>query len=346
VCGSSNFTSAGLGIGSTKNLEANLAYFANFDRSPDVFQACDEAWLSGEPISGELILDPPPETGEDGPSADDLLLPSAFGSAIFIGEKDGMKWIEFTLNGVPPPGWRAHPEDAPDIFLDESIWQAHGAERSLRLNWPTDRPPAGFRITWRDSAGAAWWPVNVRDGSSLPPPAELADLPLEVLIEILTSAKPLYLAMARWLNRKKSGGQIDEAVLLDPHQRVDTSTFLLQRTRRVSWALAALRSRLDRPVASDEALEWRLRGPVGVQAIMRAISKEARSSEERAFLLAELMLELGRVRPTETPGGLGAPKIRAALKIIINEIKILLDAESLSDAPALRTYLSNATAAV
>src|SRR5439155_4437560 len=119
---------------------------------------------------------------------------------------------------------------------------------------------------------------------------------------------------------------------------VDTSTFLLQRTRRVSWALAALRSRLDRPVASQEALEWRLRGPVGVQAIMRAISKEARSSEERAFLLAELMLELGRVRPTETPGGLTPSKIRAALKTIINEIKVMLDAESLPDAPALRTY--------
>jgi hypothetical protein len=346
VCGSSNFTSAGLGIGSTKNLEANLAYFANFNRNPDVFQACDEAWLSGEPISGELILDPPPETGEDGPAANDLLLPNAFGSAIFVGEKDGTKWIEFTLNGVPPQGWCAHPEDAPDIFLDESIWRAHDVQQSLRLSWPANRPPTGFRITWRDSAGAAWWPVNVRDGNSLPPPAELADLPLDVLIEILTSAKPLYLAMARWLNRKASAAQSNEAVLLDPHQRVDTSTFLLQRTRRVSWALAALRSRLDRPVASDEALEWRLRGPVGVQAIMRAISKEARSSEERAFLLAELMLELGRVRPNEMPGGLAASKIRAALRTIIAEIKVMLDAELLSDAPALRTYLNNATAAV
>jgi len=93
-------------------------------------------------------------------------------------------------------------------------------------------------------------------------------------------------------------------------------------------------------------LEWRLRGPVGVQAVMHAISKEARRSDERAFLLAELMLELGRVRPTEIPGGLAASKIRAALKIIINEIKAMLDAESLPDVPGLRRYLDNATAAV
>jgi hypothetical protein len=79
---------------------------------------------------------------------------------------------------------------------------------------------------------------------------------------------------------------------------------------------------------------------------MRAISKEARGSEERAFLLAELMLELGRVRPSEMPGGLAAAKIRAALKTIIKQIKVMLDAESLPDAPALRTYLDNATAAV
>src|SRR5205823_11691325 len=118
-----------------------------------------------------------------------------------------------------------------------------------------------------------------------PPPAELGDLPLHVLIEILTSAKPLHLALQRWLSRQKGAGVDSPQLLLDPHERVDTSTFLLQRARRVSWAFDALRKRLERPAASREALDWRLRGPVGVQAISRAISKEARSAEERAFLL-------------------------------------------------------------
>ena len=133
-------------------------------------------------------------------------------------------------------------------------------------------------------------------------------------------------------------------MLLDPHERVDTSTFLLQRTRRVSWALDALRTRLERPVASGEALDWRLRGPVGVQAISRAIVKEARSAEERAFLLAELMLELARVRPSEIPGGLPLAKIKAGLREMIAELRALLAVESLPNDPAFRAYLEAASA--
>src|SRR5204862_155829 len=80
----------------------------------------------------------------------------------------------------------------------------------------------------------------------LPPPAELGDLPLHVLIEILTSAKPLHLALQRCLSRQKGAGVDSPQLLLDPHERVDTSTFLIQRARRVSWAFDALRKRLER----------------------------------------------------------------------------------------------------
>jgi hypothetical protein len=185
--------------------------------------------------------------------------------------------------------------------------------------------------------------VNVRDGASLPPPAELSDLPLEVLIEILTSAKPLHLALQRWLSRQRNTGAQGPELLIDPHERVDTSTFLLQRTRRVSWALDALRTRLERPAASGEALDWRLRGPVGVQAISRAIVKEARSAEERAFLLAELMLELARVRPSEIPGGLRSSEIKAQLNAMIAELRALLADETLPSDPTFRSYLKAAS---
>jgi hypothetical protein len=345
ICGSSNFTSAGLGIGSTANLEANLAYQANFERNREAFDACDEAWLKGVPIEGEIRLDPPPDTGEDSPTPDDLLLPAAFGSAFFIRDQDESMWVELSFNGVPAARWRARVEDTNEIFVDESTWKAQGSPQSWRVNWPSPRPPAGFKITWGNSAGAAWWPVNIRDAKSLPPPAELTDLPLEMLIEILTSAKPLYLVLARWLARKASRVNDVQPILLDPHERVETSTFLLQRTRRVSWALSALRSRLERPVASMESLEWRLRGPVGIEAVKRAIQKEAREGEERAFLLTELMLEIGRVRPQELPGGLPASKVRSELKTVINEIKALLNHEGLPGSPPFRKYLENAIAA-
>lgn len=345
VCGSSNFTSAGLGIGATRNLEANLAYAVNFQRDKEASRACDEAWLKSEPPPGEPRLIPAPDNGEDSATAGEPLLPVAFGSATFAREADDRAWIDFTFHGAPPPGWQALPEDDATVFLDEATWSGRGQPATLRLPWASNRPPAGFRVIRPGIEGAAWWPVNVRDGASLPPPAELSDLPLEVLIEILTSAKPLHLALQRWLRRQKGVGADGPDVLLDPHERVDTSTFLFQRTRRVSWALNALRNRLERPVASGEALDWRLRGPVGVQAISRAIVKEARSAEERAFLLAELMLELARVRPSEITGGLRSAEIKAGLREMIAELRALLAVESFPNDPAFRAYLEAASTA-
>jgi hypothetical protein len=343
VCGSSNFTSPGLGIGATRNLEANLAYAVNFRRDKEATRACNEAWLKHEPPPGEPLLIPAPDNGEDSATTGEPLLPSAFGSATFARELDGGTWVDFTFHGTPPTGWQALPDDDAAVFLNETIWGGHGRPATLRLAWTSNRPPAGFRIIRPGVEGAAWWPVNARDGASLPPPAELSGLPLEVLIEILTSAKPLHLALQRWLTRQRGAAANGHQVLLDPHERVDTSTFLLQRTRRVSWALAALRTRLERPVASCEALDWRLHGPVGVQAFSRAIVKEARSAEERAFLLAELMLELARVRPSEISGGLRSSEISAGLREMIAEIRALLAAESLPNDPAFRSYLEAAS---
>ena len=344
VCGSSNFTSAGLGIGATRNLEANLTYVVNVQRDKEATRACNEAWLKHEPPPGEPMLIPAPDNGEDSATAGEPLLAAAFGSATFAREPDGGAWLDFIFHGTPPTGWQALPEDDATVFLDETIWVGRERPATLRRAWASNRPPAGFRIIRPGVEGAAWWPVNVRDCASLPPPAELSDLPLEVLIEILTSAKPLHLAVQRWLTRQKGHGTGGPEVLLDPHERVDTSTFLLQRTRRVSWALDALRTRLERPVASGEALDWRLRGPVGVQAISRAIVKEARSSEERAFLLAELMLELARVRPSEISGGLRSSEVKAGLREMIAELRALLAVESLPNDPAFRSYLEAASA--
>ena len=110
---------------------------------------------------------------------------------------------------------------------------------------------------------------------------------------------------------------------MDPHKRVDTSGFLLQRTRRVSAALNALRERLQRPVASEQVLQWRLRGPVGVHALAEAISRAAKSPIERGFLLAELCLELRRVIPQEMPGSLAATTIVAAIRELMDELRHL-----------------------
>jgi hypothetical protein len=188
---------------------------------------------------------------------------------------------------------------------------------------------------------AAWWPVNVVDGDALPPPDALKDLPLEVLIDILTSAKPLHEVLKRWTKQQAKGGLSNEGLSLDPHKRIDTSAFLLQRTRRVSWALAALRQRLEQPVVSEQSLAWRLRGPVGVLAFAQAIGKDASSeprAAERCFLLTELCAELARARPQEAPGSLPAAHVRASLRELIHEIRAGISTEALAGEPAWAAY--------
>jgi hypothetical protein len=159
--------------------------------------------------------------------------------------------------------------------------------------------------------------VNVASSKDLPPPEELKDLPLDVLIDILTSARPLHEALRSYLKRKNilsKDGSTESVFVVDPHKRVDTSGFLLQRTRRFSLALTGLRSRLERPVPTEECLQWRIYGPVGVIAIATALDSKDRSNDEKSFLIAELALELLRVEPQTNPGGISAQKIRDELK--------------------------------
>jgi hypothetical protein len=225
-----------------------------------------------------------------------------------------------------------------------------GREVEISIDWPEDRPPSGFDVTWTGADGSAWWPVNVDRQSSLPPPDELKNLPLDVLVGILTSARPLHLAMRSWLRRSKgvgSGG--DNGPIVDPHAKVDTSAFLIQRTRRLAWGLNALRERLERPVASQDALEWRLRGPVGAMALAKAIEKEAvgRTTEgdggaETSFLLAELALELSRVKPRTAPGYLPAKEVDDAIGSVIVDLESMACSSSGYAPAGIRIYVKAA----
>jgi hypothetical protein len=339
MIGSSNFTSAGLGIGRTQNLEANLAYAVS-QQSKVAAKSLNDAWLPAEDIPDELEIRwmPCPDDGEDSATAGTVLLPPFFGEASFGRDEKLEAFVELTFNDAPPKAWAIFIEDEAEPFFVEASWVSANRAASIRLQWDRERPPSGLSVSWKGSGGSAWWPVNVLTAASLPPPAELKDLPLEVLIEILTSAKPLHQALERWLRRQKESGSRDGGISLDPHKRVDTSSFLLQRTRRVSDALTGLRKKLEQPLVSEQAMEWRLRGPVGVLALAQAVSKEARSEQERCFLLTELCLELARVRPKVSLGGLSAAHIRKGIRELSREIRSTISADAMIGLPALAAY--------
>jgi len=339
LIGSSNFTSAGLGLGKTQNLEANLA-FAVGKQNRDACHALENAWLETEefPDGLEKRWQPPPDESEDSAASGLVPLPSAFGNASYDSDDQLRGFVELTFPISPPPKWALIPDDEREVFLDEAGWVARGSLKQLRLEWPRTRAPSGFRVTWTDSAGSAWWPVNLVSNRSLPPPEKLRNLSLEALIDILTSAKPLHQVMKQRLRSEREKRRDAEEPVLDPLKRVDSTGFLLQRTRRVSDALNALRQRLERPITSEQALDWRLRGPIGALAVGQAIAKEAKSDQERCFLLTELCLDLARVHPQTSSGNLTAQRVRSAICGLISEIRKMIPVDALASQPALDRY--------
>ncbi len=346
--GSSNFTSAGTGLGKASNLEANLVYVVDAGRDGQAKKLVDATFPEGQQVDldGDVKWEPRSSEGED-EVGEEILLPAVFAEAVYDCDDKSQATVTLSFAGEPPASWELVTDGESQRFLGESEWQALGRPTSCKLPWDNERPPSGFWVRWAGSVGRAWWPINVLTGNALPPPAELKNLPLEVLINILSSARPLHRVLGEYLRRRareKSSDGTDKPVV-DPHKRVDTSRFLLQRTRRISWALNALRKRLERPAVTLEFLRWRLRGPVGVLALAKSLEREAQSDEEKAFLISELILELARVKPQATPGCLPPAQHLAEIRALFPELKSLVPGGP-SGPENLRRYVESVFAKV
>jgi hypothetical protein len=103
-----------------------------------------------------------------------------------------------------------------------------------------------------------------------------------------------------------------------------------------------MRERLEKPYATKESLHWRLYGPVGVQALVQAIYREGHSDSERAFLFAELGLELARVKPNDMPCSLTADIVSGELKSFIKTLDTKVQSLQFNDMPDMHNYVSNA----
>lgn len=313
--GSSNFTRKGLGMAkgqNANNVEANLAYIQMLSSEKKEYKLLGDNWPARDEVETEWIQwQSAPNDDEDAGSPDFVALPPAFSTAVFL-RRDGKSVVRIELKGQAPEGWEVLHADKDRVLAKSGQPLARGG---IEIEWNDPAAPSALRLRWQGSEGVAWLPVNLDAQDALPPPEELRDLPLEVLIEVLTSASPLHVALARWIKREHKKDQEDGVSgELDPHKRVDVSGFLLQRTRRVSWALEALRARLSKPVLTQEALDWRLHGPVGVEALAKAIIREAGDkADERLFLIAELCLELSWVKPETIKCGVAEKETKKAL---------------------------------
>jgi len=340
LVGSSNFTTKGLGLTKGRNIEANL-FFTTSNNS--AYRKLESAYLDGEEIGPKADIRWTEEIDETEAGEADLLpLPTGFKTAVYRWDPENGSSLILQLGQALPDEWTIRLDQHKDDLTSSGAWKAQGAPSELIIKLTEAVPPAGLEVTWVGAKGLAWWPVVVQSGSSLPPPDELKLLSLDDLVNILSSARPLHQILRRL--RRKQGGktQGNGSQAADFHKRVDMSNYLLQRTRRLSWAFRAIREKLERPIATRDTLAWRLYGPVGVQALATAISKAAKSPDERSFLFAELALELGRIRPAEERGYLPAAEVVAEIRNLMKVLEGQAGKDSPSGIPSIQGYVRSA----
>lgn len=344
VSGSSNFTQRGTGIAKSPNVEANVMLLFKRDiRGAD--RLLERTWPRSATIANELIDLLPPDLEEGIVSADceELPLPLTFGEARLV-RSDGAVKLALYLK-PSPAGWSIEDLDGRSL-ANEADWGAANGRTSpwiVALSGETLPTILRVRFELKGIPRTSWWPVTIGDVSILPPPEEMRNLTLEVLIEVLASQGSLKDVMRRILARRKRVQQTESdtaATLrdLDPHRHVDTHDFLIPRTRRISRAIEGLKQRLERPVATRDAYIWRLRGPIGVTAFCDALARHAQSPEERAFLLAELALELDRIKPQPIGHGLAIAEFTQLLAEVRSEVCVLLRTCLTTVTPSMATY--------
>ncbi len=323
LAGSANCTTAGLGVAAApRNVELALVMA---DRPGGPTGRAISRWLpSLEALSDdELLWQQPPD---DGDAAFATRLPDKFREALWHPLRD-IVVVELDPS-APPATW--------SIFAgDDGLFQSdtHGDRDALVHELRGTPAPATLVVQWTDAAGDAKTGelvVGVGDRRELPDPPELSELTFEELLELLAAGGRFRAAMRRILRRR--GQQRGEQPFdLDPHARVDTTNFVLPRMRRIGLALEGLREQLERPVAHPEAVVRRLEGRFGPVALRRQIDQAKDDgrigARERAFVIAELVLALRRVRWTPIGTGLDAEWCRTQAEATVAQIVHGLEVE-------------------
>ena len=356
MCGSSNFSPSGMGIGAA-NAEANLCYVDDYntkrsgqrleDRLPVNWDLdwCESAiW----PDSVEAIEDEQPGSSQP--------IPAVFLWAVY-NQRDAILTIALDTQKQLPAEWSLR-------------WPGEGSEQTSPLldQLRLPRPPANgsatlqlsesfrganiaaLRLTWRDETGqskSGLMPVNVESTESLLPPEEFRSLTAHGIVECLLSGRE----PAEWvaLRENRQNGPASNSRAFDSLHAVDTSGYTLFRTRRLGAALTAQGERLLKTVRTREAVSYRLRqDPLGPRMLAEALIRESEDAgtdkgDEGAaslllFSLAEICLMLAHVSRR-----LGEARFRPLFEETIREIEKMGDArvERAAPSPNLFRYLAS-----
>jgi hypothetical protein len=338
MVGSSNFTSPGLAVGNPANFEINLCVGA--PRSSKVGKGLWNLWDDGDPLNLDDATWEPMDAEEETvpPPA-----PWGFRSCLFEPSEPQILIVRVRPKDLPPT-WRIEIPGGP-LVASNTTWESSGSPDAIVFALGDSPVPYWIEIHW-EHAGVwqrAGMPVNVTTPGKLPLIDELRNMPARVLLDALASTRPIHEALVQAILRRKERVERTN-VELDPLKRYAGSGRLLRRAKEMSAAFVGLRKRLERPLASHEALDWRLRGPFGPVEIARSVIRDAEGEGwvegEIQFALAELVLTLSRVEWTTPTRQVTRADADREVAAVVEEIRALADA--LDSDPLVASYTKRA----
>jgi hypothetical protein len=329
MIGSSNFTSAGMGVGEHRNAEANVLTIADrvqYGREEGALLALWPEMTEVEELeSAEWLGSKAADEEEEAGTA--AQLPAGFVSATYRAGEDRLITVRLDPGGLPEQ-WdiRACGQGTCDL-LASTGWEERGGPELVELRWAPPQPPERLLVRWDDFE--ACLPLNVEDARDLPPPDNLARMTADDMLLILAAPDP-GAAFRAWVRRERLVDEdddgVDEAVPidLDPLRRYDLRATFLHRIRRRARVLADLRANLERPVWSRQALDWRLRGLIGIAPLAERILRElieGKSPHGEALLtLADLLIVLNEVDYKPSDGSLPKSDFDSSYRSFLSEL--------------------------
>ena len=328
MIGSSNFTCAGMGVTPHRHAEANLLTVVDRVASGRESVRLEAIWPEmkavADPDAAEWLGAKPEEEDEQATAA---ILPVGFLSATYrAGE---VRQIVLRLDPAHlPADWRVHAcgRDERELLTD-ATWREAGQPSEIVVDWDPAQPPDRLLVRWAE--GEAFVPLNVEDSRALPPPAKLEEMSADEMLWILATVDPSA-AFRAWARRQQSSELFDEDVDsatppdLDPLRRYALQATFLHRIRRRARVLGQLRANLERPVWSRQALEWRLRGLIGVEQLAVRLARElagAGSATDEALLtLADFLIVLREVDYQPMDGALPKDQFDELFRPFLPEI--------------------------
>jgi hypothetical protein len=300
MVGSSNMTSAGLGLKShAGHVELNVIYSTAVDSRtsktlkkllPHGLTLSQHAdYVDSEDPDEELLTTP---------------LPLCFIAAFL--SREGDQWfisVRMKLSELPIK-WKVSLTGTGTPAIDDSHPNLESVTKFALTD--SDQLPQTLVVSWTDASElhhTADWVLNVENPADLPLDERLRGIDIDYVVRALaqrnTSTATALERILDSLSRDSDYGDLDLVASLDPLRAYDDSRALLKRIGIYGRALDELEVNLSRPVTSPSALGWRLYGLVSPTRLAEGWAdqcKQGKLPDEIAhFLLAELMLTINRI---------------------------------------------------